>query len=146
MIWLQSNKRFNDLAQLDPDTGVVTMQSRITLGNKVPQNTEGFFAVLSTIFIALYKFGQGLFIRIGNECIPLTDDVIVNVSGNPKNRELIVEKEGQEITRLDYSLDQSKMIVDDPTPFIDDEDFDFGLFVSNISKNTKRKRIFQKLD
>ncbi len=32
------------------------------------------------------------------------------------------------------------MIKDDPTPFVDEEDFDFGLFLSNVAKDESRQR------
>ncbi|WP_297891177.1 hypothetical protein [Shewanella sp.] len=146
MIWLQSNDKFDEVAEYDHGKGTFTMASRNSLGSKAPSSTDGIFALLSVVFVALYKFGQELFIRIGDQCIPLTDDVVVSVSGDAKNKQLTVEKSGQVIARINYALDVSKKFPDDPTPFIEDEDFDFGLFISNISKNDARKRVLLGLD
>ena len=146
MIWLQSNDKYDELAEYDHDKGTFTIESRNALSSKAPSSTEGIFAILSDIFVALYKFGGGLFIRIGGQCIPLAEDVVVTVSGDVSKRLLTVEKSGKEITCFIYVLDSSKKILNDPTPFVDDEDFDFGLFVSNISTSDKRKRILLGLD
>lgn len=146
MIWLQSNDKYDELAKYDHAKGTFTIESRNVLGGNAPPSTEGIFAILSAVFVALYKFGQGLFIRIGDQCIPLTDDVVVTVRGDVGKRLLTVEKAGKEIARFIYVLDSSKKFPDDPTPFIDDEDFDFGLFLSNISTSDKRKRVLLGLD
>lgn len=146
MIWLQSNDKYDELAEYEHGKGTFTTASRNVLGSNVPSSTDGIFSILSAVFVALYKFDQGLFVRIGDQCIPLADDVIVTVSGNVNNRLLTVKKAGKEIVHFCYVLDGSKEISDDPTPFIEDEDFDFGLFVSNISTNEKRKRILLGLD
>lgn len=146
MIWLQSNDKYDELAEYDHGKGTFTIASRDDLSGNTPACTEGIFAIMSTVFVALYKFGQELFVRIGNQCIPLTDDVVVTVSGDVNKRRLTVKKAGKVIAHLNYMLDNSRKISDDPTPFIEDEDFDFGLFVSNVSANDKRKRVLLSLD
>lgn len=146
MIWLQLNSKYDGLAEYDHAKGMFTIASRSTLGGKAPSKTDGIFAILSTVFVALYCYGQKLFLRIGDDCIPLTSDLIVTVSGDIKDRRLIVEKAGSVIANIDYTLDMSDQFANDPTSFIEDEDFDFGLFVSNISKNNERQRVLLGLD
>lgn len=146
MIWLQSNDKYDEFAKYDHGKGTFTITSRNELGGNSPSSTEGRFTIMSSVFVALYKFDQGLFVRIGDRQIPLTDDVIVTVSGELKKRLLIVKNAGKEIARFNYVLDSSKKFLDDPTPFIENEDFDFGLLISNISVNDKRKRVLLGLD
>lgn len=146
MVWLQSNDKYDELVEYNHSKGTFTKASRNSLGDKAPSSTDGTFAVLSAVFLALYKLGQELFVRIGDQCIPLTNDVTVIVSGPANKRLLIVKKAGNEIANFNYVLDASKKFSSDPTPFIEDEDFDFGLFISNISTNDKRKRVLLGLD
>jgi len=42
---------------------------------------------------------------------------------------------------MHYVLLQAPPIPGDPTPFIEDEDFDFGLFVRNISRSSERRKV-----
>jgi len=146
MIWLQSNDKYDELAKYDHGKGTYMIASRNNLGGNTPSSTEGMFSIMSTVFLALYKFEQGLFIRIGDQLISLTDDVIVTVSGDDEKRLLSVKKSAKDIAHLNYVLDSSKKFSNDPTPFIEDEDFDFGLLISNISTNEKRKRVLLGLD
>jgi hypothetical protein len=48
---------------------------------------------------------------------------------------------GKSVSELEYELLNDGPIPGDLTPFIDDEDFDFGLFVSNISKDQDRREV-----
>lgn len=146
MIWLQSNNRYDEIAQYDHVMGAFSIFSRNNLGSKTPNTTQGMFSILSNVFVALYKYRQELFVRIGNQSIPLTNDVVMAVSGDMKNRLLTIKKEGKEIAHFNYELNDQKIFSEDMTPFIDDEDFDFGLFLSNISTNDKRKEVLLGLD
>ncbi|PPD48098.1 MAG: hypothetical protein CTY16_06195 [Methylobacter sp.] len=142
MVLLQSNDKYDELAEYDHSKGTFIISSRKNLDDKALLNTDGMFSILSTIFVALYRYKQQLILRIGNKNIILTDDTFVSVSGNASNRLLIIKEFGKEIIRLNYELDISKQFPNDPTPFVGDEDFDFGLFVSNIANDDKRKKIF----
>ncbi len=144
MIWLQSNDKYDELAQYDHASGAYKNASRKAMTASL--NTDGTFSILAGTFVALYNFEQLLFLRIGDECICLSEDVVATVSGGINNRSLTVKKSKSEILHLDYSLDHSPQFSNDPTPFIEDEDFDFGLFVSNISKSEERKRVLLGLD
>jgi len=146
MIWLQSNDKYNEVAEYDPEKGTFTIMYRNTLGNNAPMSTDGFFTILSSVLLMLYKFDKELFIRVGDLCIPLSDDVVATVSGDARNRLLIVKRSGEEVVHLNYMLDHSKKIPNDPTPFIEDENFDFGLFLSNVSVSDMRKKVLLGLD
>jgi len=44
---------------------------------------------------------------------------------------------------ITYSLEGvAQAIPGDPTAFIEDEDFDIGLFASNVSKDPERRAVF----
>jgi len=146
MIWLQSNEKFDLLVEYDHYSGRYTAHSRKDLGVTSLERIEGFFSILSGIFVALYTYGQQLFLRIGDDCIQFTDDILVEVSGDEINRKMVVKKGDQRVANVEYVLDLSFRFPDDPTPFIEDEDFDFGLFVSNVAKNPNRKRVLLGFD
>ncbi len=142
MIWLQSNERYDTLAQYDPEQGVFSIKTKTESGDQVTEKTDGFFSVLSDVFVALYRSEHALFLCVGDQRIVLTDDLRINVSGGADQRQLIVKKHSTIITQLTYCLDEEENLADDPTPFIEDEDFDFGLFVANVANNHKRKQVF----
>jgi len=47
------------------------------------------------------------------------------------------------VLEITYSLEGvSQAIPGDPTAFIEDEDFDIGLFAGNVSKDPERRAVF----
>lgn len=152
MVLLRSNERHIDLAEMDHATGKYTMLPGGQSKNGARRDTCGSFSFLSGVFVALYCFEKALFLRIGEACLALGDDLVVHIQGIEPTQELIaqrarldrtliVEKAGSEITRLHYVYDLSGQFPDDPTPFIDDEGFDFGLWISNITKSPERQQV-----
>ncbi|MBW1903108.1 MAG: hypothetical protein JRJ20_15990 [Deltaproteobacteria bacterium] len=139
MIWLQSNEKFDSLAEYDPETGMLKKHSRKNLGSNVPETTDGFYSELTNGVFILYRFNDSLYFRANDNDFILDSVTEVVVSGPWENRELKVFCDGKMIFETIYSPHGPKPISNDPTPFIEDEDFDFGIFVSNISKSPKRK-------
>jgi hypothetical protein len=71
----------------------------------------------------------------------LAEGVLVEVTGAPRSRKLVVRRAGQVVASHTYSLDRPQQLMDDPTPFVDEEDVDFGLFVVNVSQSEERKAV-----
>jgi hypothetical protein len=141
MITLQSVEKYIQLAQYDHCTGNVRLISRGSLNASENINTSGIFSELSGVFVALYPFKEKLFLRIGERCMSC-DDIKVFVSGESLCRKLIVEKAGEKIS-VEYRVNLSKKFDNDPTPFVEDEHFDFGLLVSNILNSNQRRQVFE---
>ena len=53
MLWLQSNEQYDALAEYEPAQGTYTLVSKASLGDQAPEETEGHFALLSKVFVAL---------------------------------------------------------------------------------------------
>jgi len=145
-MWLQSNERYDSIVDYSHSTATFSEVSRISLGENSPSRTDGFYSILSSTFAAIYCLDNALFVRIGGSCFALSDEITISVDGEAEDRTLLVLKAGKEISKLSYALDMSDQIENDPTPFVEKEDFDFGLFLSNISKSESRKRVLLGLD
>lgn len=88
-----------------------------------------------------------LFLRVGSQCVPLKDDVEITVDElTAADRILTITKAGRTIATLRYAIDLTQKFDFDLTPGVEDEDFDFGLFVYNIHKSDERQRILLGLD
>lgn len=140
MIWLQSYNKFDEVADYDHDSGGLHLFSRRDMGENSPRKTEGSFAFLSSVLFALYRHDERLFVRAGERCFPLSSDVTIDVRGSSANRCICIAECNVLQLTLTYEV-EDKGIDRDPTPFLDDESFDFGLFISNISKNPDRMKV-----
>jgi hypothetical protein len=54
----------------------------------------------------------------------------------------VVSKKGEMVVAQVYSLDNWGKIKGDPTPFVEEEDFDFGLLIANIAGSPERQQVF----
>ena len=140
MIWLQSDERFNELAKYDHASGRFSIVCKDNNGSFDRVKTDGFFCLMSGQFVAVYVFDSNLFLRIGEFLLPFTEKISVAVADAGERNRLIVSNSGNEVCSLLYRRNSEGVIVDDPTPFVSDEDFDFGLFLSQLSKSAERRR------
>jgi hypothetical protein len=143
MIWLYSHNEYDYLGRFDPNTGHLKKTSLKGLGSEAPDITEfagSFPEVKGGLFVLYRHRGQVIFWAFGNEFV-LDGQTIVDVDGSGRNRCLSIKTMGKSVSELEYELLNDGPIPGDLTPFIDDEDFDFGLFVSNISKDQDRREV-----
>jgi hypothetical protein len=138
---LRSNRSFQKLLELNPSTG----QCREVPGSEVsglpPVKANGFFDTLDGVLVGIYAFERRLMLRVGERDIPLDNRVEVTLSGHSRNRKLAVQKDNENLALVEYSILDDWDPEEDPTPFIDDEDFDFGLFVANVASDPARRRV-----
>ena len=144
MLWLQSNERYDLVAQFDPSSYVLTELDRCFLGNTVPGIFHGFFSHFGESRIGVYGLAGKLFLLIDDRLFELEASDTIEVDGPTSARHLrVLNNVGKVISETRYSLHEvAGPIPDDPTPFVDNEDFDIGLLASNVSKNPERRAIF----
>ena len=98
--------------------------------------------ILSGVFLVFRTNGE-LFVRIGETQVRLSKDIEITVDGPPEKRCLSLMAGGMQVARHIYSLESRRPTEDDPTPFIDEEDFDLGLWLSNIASNPNRQAVLK---
>jgi hypothetical protein len=143
MIWLQSNEAFDKVATFDPETGTLEEVSRRQLGGRTPDTWHGFYSQLEGMFLALYGLAGRLFLVVNKEIIEIAPDQVIQVSGPRRERHLRIVCGAETVREFTYNIDSiAQLLPGDPTPFVEDEDFDIGLFASNISMNPERRNLF----
>ena len=148
LVWLQSHDEFDAVATLDPREGQLERFSRKGLGSTAPtlQCIKGWYFDHSVGTLILYRLGGKIVFRVlapgVDKEFELDTTTEIEVRGPSARRELTIVRDGVPIFKVIYAVREVYRSPDDLTPFIEDEDFDFGLFVSNISKNPARKSVF----
>lgn len=141
MLWLRSNRSFGRLLEFDPVNGKSRELLASELGENVPKKVSGFFDFLNGTLTAIYAFAGRLFLRIGDITIPIEEGITVIASGDASNRSLRVKQRGNELSSINYSIVDAPKFADDPTAFIENEDFDFGLFIANVASSADRRSV-----
>jgi|688.fasta_scaffold231290_2 hypothetical protein len=142
MFLLRNSEIYQDIVAFDLTDGTwqrVDLEMQNKLG---PRGLSGFFALLSSNFCAIFRSGQEIMMCVGGVRISLSKDVKISVSGNRDQRRLVVSKKGEMVVAQVYSLDNWGKIKGDPTPFVEEEDFDFGLLIANIAGSPERQQVF----
>lgn len=136
--WLQSSRRFQDVAQFYQESGEFTIVNRDSPG--CPDQLEGSFDILGGTFMALFSDGATLFIGVGHHTLLVTDEVVVTVEGDPSDRLLVLKRGNAVLKTVQYSVPSEELISGDTTAFIHDEDVDYGLFLSRVYKDKRLQR------
>lgn len=137
---LQSKDEFDALMELDAITGSHRILSRKQHPEITNTPVAGGYSVVDTIPACLYRRDNALYFRLGEDECQITDDV----------ESVLAREDGYSLFQL---VRNGKLLVDfkyrssppevplriDPTPFIEEEDFDFLLFVHNVLEQADRR-------
>ncbi len=138
---LLSHDRFGVVADFEPVGGQFLEIERSDAGDLINQPVSGHFARLGELLAVLYRSDGGLRMRLGSLDFALACTERVEWSSDGVTSTLEVELETERI-RVQYPSGPS--LVGDPTPFVEPEHFDFGLFVANVASDPARlERIYQ---
>lgn len=143
MLLLQSSDRFTEMMKLDPDTREVRFVSRGDVAE--PDRISGAYARVGDRLACLYRSCDRLFFSLDGKAIELGEDTSAHFRRRGETRVLTVRREELTLIQWEYRLPPlDPPLEEDPTPFVEAEDFDFGLFVSNVVNDKARKdRIFR---
>jgi hypothetical protein len=145
MILLQSKDRFDSLAELDVTTGAVSWISRSGVGEVAWEEIYGSFSCLAGRLVMLYRLEGVLRLRIDELTFLLTGIHSLDRMLLGENMARLTLFEGDtSIFSMTYRRPEVfPPLALDPTPFVEEEDFDFGLFLYNVLNDPgRRARIY----
>ncbi|MEU6642711.1 hypothetical protein ABZ863_09175 [Saccharomonospora sp. NPDC046836] len=106
------------------------------------KKVDGAFGQLGDILAVLYREDDDVVLEVGNYHFWLGVQTGVSVvhSGSGLNRSLtIVRESSEDSVVVHYPLEEGPVPTElDSTPFIEDEDFDFGLYIANVANSPER--------
>lgn len=140
MILLRSSDRYGEYAEIDTATGEIVWypgQSGAVVGLG---HIDGHIAVIDGYAVCLYRERGRLHLRIGAVDSEITDDTSAELAQG-KVSVLTLSRHAVGCFRWMYKRPVVEPPLDiDPTPFVEEEDFDFGLFVRNVMANPERRQ------
>ncbi|MCD4738513.1 MAG: hypothetical protein K8R89_04565 [Anaerolineae bacterium] len=145
MILLQSNDRFADLAKLDTSTGRVSWFSRQVDSTIASRPIRGHIAQLGGHTLCFYRKEKVLHFRVDDEDLELTEETQVELV-HVRDAVNCITVLRHEVPLFAWTYQRpviDPLLEYDPTPFIDEEQFDFCLFVYNVANDPdRRERIY----
>ncbi|MDN5205232.1 hypothetical protein QQ008_27865 [Fulvivirgaceae bacterium BMA10] len=104
---------------------------------------KGLYAYLGDNLVFFYRLNDNLYLSIDYDNILIDDRVeILLLKKKESQYVLSVKILDQILYNIEYSFIKEKYFFeDDTTGFIEEEDFNFGLFLRNVVMNNERKRL-----
>jgi hypothetical protein len=139
-MYVESFDRFAEVGDFDAESGALNTFDRSS-GEGEGRLVEGHFATLSGTPVVFYRHRGDLWLRVRDRAWRLADPSTVHWSATDDSSRLAVMESGREVAHVEYETDRKDP--DDLTAFGTDEDWDFGLFVSNVLHDQgRRQRIY----
>lgn len=133
---VQYHDRFDVVAEFDPPSGQLRVRPRPP--GLSPAGTEGWFSILGGSAVVFYRHTNHLWLRVGERVFDLDGGASVDWCSEEGFAVLRAHDSTSEVL-IRYpagpNLDQ------DPTPFVEEEDWDLGLFVANVVLDEERSEL-----
>jgi hypothetical protein len=102
---------------------------------------EGWFAFLGGTPVALFVRAGTVTLLVGDKVLPVDENTAARLSDQGGTRVLTVYLGTRCEVRLPYRRPTPWPPLEvDPTPMIEEEDYDYGLFLRNVIENRERQR------
>src|SRR5262245_57640157 len=136
---LQSHQSFDTMADYDPATGTFVTFSRGAEPVRASGQKAGAFDSIGGQRVLLFRLAGVLYLQVDTQLME-SDDHAIDLRSVNGHRLLCVLSDGKLVLKLPYApplLDPPLAV--DPTPFAEEEDFDFGILLSNLSRDRTRQ-------
>lgn len=140
LILMQSRDRFAELAWFDSETGEVLFDSRRRNPGLAVLPIGGSYVCVDGRLVCLYRDDEDtLHVRVGDEDVAVTPEVEARFRrGTEHVLELV--RRGETLLAWSYSPPVvDPPLEEDPTPGVDEEDHDMGLFVYRVLSDPRRR-------
>jgi hypothetical protein len=129
-----------EVGEFDPTSGELTVFARSSAPGRP---LSGHYTRLGNESVVFFRDHGRLHLRVGGKVFEVNEALQLDWRlVRDRESELTVSSPGSESIRLQYaSGPPGPPLSEDPTPFVSDEDWDFGLFIKNVITNQDRSEI-----
>ncbi len=140
---LQCYTDFDQLAELDQSIPSVRFLS-LKHHPELKASIAGTFSIINEMLVSFYRVHGVLYLRIADQEFELTNDTSSALETDGNYRKFRLLKGKNVLVDLTYLLPELEIPLSiDPTPFVEEENFDFLLFVHNVlSQPGRRDRVW----
>jgi hypothetical protein len=146
--YLQHADLFDQVAKLASPTGIPEVLSKARSPEARSAPLAGRFAWIDGRLVCLFRLGGALWLRIAGQVVAVDGGVSAHwdlVSARPAAKPLRatfrLERNGSVLAAFEYPPFEGRRIVPgDPTPFVDEEDYDFMILVWRVIQDPGRRQ------
>ncbi len=139
---LQYHNRRGIVAEFSPDDGNLEVLQRPA----GVVRTDGWFSVLGGALVAFYRARGSLWLRVGAHVLEIGEDPAIPEWRRETHRSVLRVVVDGETVELRYRTGpfEQPTLANDPTPFVESEDWDFGLFITNVLSSDERRAVISR--
>jgi len=140
---LESQDHFDQLAELTPGGSSVRFWSR-KQHPELSALVAGCFSTVNETIVSLYRVHGDLYFGIGDQEFQVKDDTTSTLETHGRSRRFRLLERESVLVELNYLSPELEIPLSlDPTPFVEEEHFDFLLFVHNVlTQPGRRNRVW----
>jgi hypothetical protein len=132
-------RNFDDYNDVQPfDTASGRLSSGHSARTSAPSRVSGTFAVTNRFLTALYRDGAHLIVQHGSVRIPIEEGMRAHVRERGSETWLDIEQEGRVAGSVPVPNSKRPLPGFDPTPFVEEEHFDFARLLTNVMGDPAR--------
>jgi hypothetical protein len=151
-VLLQSAERARDFARFDPITGKMDFFSEDGAPREQLQaDSSGRFSFVEGALVVFYRDNGVLKLRIGDEEHVIDEEtssridkgrnrLIASLRRSRRHNQFLLTQNGETVMTFNYQAPETSNIPFDPTPFVEEEDFDFMLFIHHVLDDSPRRK------
>lgn len=139
-ILLQNHMKFLEVGKLDTVSGSFQTFEKKGLAHV----KSGSYSYYKNDLLVIYIIKDNLTTKIGAKEIPINANISAILEKFDTHNVMKIFDDGKEI--FSYKYIPEKEVLDDMTPFIDEEDNDFLLFITNIINSPERQEVFREIN
>jgi hypothetical protein len=140
MLILRSHASAWRFAEFNPATGHIRRIPVWKFLRFRRRQTDGWFSDIGGTFVALFRAAGQLSLAVGGDVIPFDDEVRIEHKKARTENELVISRGPMFRRSIRYSSPHPWPPLDrDLTPNVEEEQYDFGLFVHNVYHDASRR-------
>lgn len=151
MFYLQSKGKAGEAARLDSASGALEIVSVAQVPEAKSAPKFGSYDYVDRHVVGLFRQDGALWLRVDDVPVRIDDDVrarweLKRPPAGERRAVFQLERAGEIVLSLEYRpFGNRKLIPGDMTPFVDEEEYDFMIFVLSVLDNSERRAaIYQK--
>ncbi len=147
MLVLQSHDRYDDVLVLDCASNSMSFHSKRGSPELAARPVRGHFTREGGDLVLFYRRDGSLHLRAGEKDVALEPGTSVELRNDTTRgtRTLSVVRDGRAVLQWAHKpVEIRPPLEEDPTPFVEREQFDFALFIENVLNDPQRReRIYR---
>jgi len=147
-LYLQCHSFYESVLEFDPESNEMRYKRRSDLRKLVESDLSGRFAMINNRVVLLFRYSGLLYLQCDHSRTEISDSLQVQLVSKNDDRghvwHICIKESDRVLLDESYIAQSADYAIFDPTPFVEEEDFNFGVLLKNVvSSRDRRDRFYR---